>query len=32
MKQFLLIRHNHKGNFSKGENGLLKYVHADVKL
>ena len=32
MKQLLLIRHNHKGKLSKGENGLFKYVHADVIL
>ena len=32
MKHLFLIRHNHKYKLSKGENGLLKFVHAEVKL
>ena len=32
MKQLFLIRHNHKYKLSKGENGLVKFVHADLKL
>ena len=30
MKQFFLIRRNHKYKLCKGENGLVKFVHADV--
>ena len=30
MNYLFLIRHNHKYKLSKGENGLLKFVHADV--
>ena len=30
MKHLFLIRHNHKYKLSKGENGLLKFVHAGV--
>ena len=32
MKQLFLTRHNHKYKLSKGENSLLKFVHADVEL
>ena len=32
MKQLFLIRHNHKYKLSKGENGLFKFVNADVEL
>ena len=31
MKQFSLIRHNHKHKASKGENVLVKFVHADME-
>ena len=30
IKQLFLIHHNHKYKPSKGENGLVKFVHADV--
>ena len=30
IKQLFLIRHNHKYKPSKGENGLVRLVHADV--
>ena len=30
MKQLFLIRHNHKYKPSKGENGLVRFLHADV--
>ena len=26
------VRHNHKYKLAKGENGLVKFVHADVEL
>ena len=32
MKKLFLIRHSHKYKLSKGENGLLEFVHADVEL
>ena len=32
MKQLFLMRHNYKCKLSKRENGLVKFVHADVKL
>ena len=31
MKQLFLILHNHKYKPSKGENVLVKFVHADVE-
>ena len=32
MKQLFLKRHNHKYKLSKDENGLVKFLHADLKL
>ena len=32
MKQLFSIRHNRKYKLSKGDNGLVKFLHADVEL